>query len=232
MCLLCMKYCILGSTAQGAVTSANKDLEVGGWNEDSLGRRVETALGSFNTTIPEQAISRYNKYLDDLPVEKHVNKYWLTYSSMLTDIKTICPLQELASSLSKQFSSKVYSYVATQKRNKLDNIADSTSDIEAIFDMYEIDDDYNKLADKKDSSEDNEALIAGAKLAAEQSLFVDKIQDMFYTFVRTGELPQGNRDMSQGMYMVNSQITSQKDYPNCDFWKNTKNIVPSYANLD
>ena len=151
---------------------------------------------------------------------------------MLTDIKTICPLQELASSLSKQFSSKVYSYVATQKRNKLDNIADSTSDIEAIFDMYEIDDDYNKLADKKDSSEDNAALIAGAKLAAEQSLFVDKIQDMFYTFVRTGELPQGNRDMSQGMYMVNSQITSQKDYPNCDFWKNTKNIVPSYANLD
>ena len=221
-----------GSTAQGAVTTANKDLEVGGWNKDSLGRRVETALGSFNTTIPEQAISRYNKYLDDLPVEKHVNKYWLTYASMLTDIKTVCPLQELASSLSKHFSSKVYSYVATQKRNKMDNIADSTSDIEAIFDMYEIDDDYNKLADKGESNEDNEAMIEGAKLAAEQSLFVDKIQDMFYTYVRTGELPQGNRDMSQGMYMVNSQITSQKDYPNCDFWKSTKNIVPSYANLD
>jgi hypothetical protein len=86
--------------------------------------------------------------------------------------------------------------------------------------------------DSSPSAEDKEAMIAGAKLAAEQSLFVDKIQDMFYTFVRTGQLPQGNRDMSQGMYMVNSEITSQKDYPNCDFWKNTKNIVPSYANLD
>ena len=207
----------------------------GGWTKDSLGRRVETALGSFNTTIPEQAIKRYDTYLDSLPVGKHVNKHWLTYASMLTDIKTICPLQELAASLSKHFTSKVYSYVATQKRNKLDNIADSTSDIEAIFDMYEIDDDYSKLSDKEDSSpsaEDKEAMIAGAKIAAEQSLFVDKIQDMFYTFVRTGELPQGNRDMSQGMYMVNSEISSQKDYPNCDFWKNTKNIVPSYANLD
>jgi hypothetical protein len=77
-----------------------------------------------------------------------------------------------------------------------------------------------------------EALIAGAKVAAEQSAFVENIQNMFYKLVRTGNLPQG-KDMSQGMYLVNSVITTQKDsYPNCDFWKTTKNIVPTYANLD
>ena len=77
----------------------------------------------------------------------------------------------------------------------------------------------------------NEALIAGAKMAAEQSGFVENIQDMFYTFVRTGTLPKG-KDMSQGMYTVNSEIATQRNYPNCDFWKSTKNIVPTYANLD
>jgi hypothetical protein len=222
-----------GATAQGVVNQGNKDLEPNGWNKDSLGRRVETALGSFNTTIPEQAIKRYNEYLDSLPVEKQINKYWLIYSSMVTDIKTICPLQELATSLTKHFTANVYSYVATQKRNKLENIADSTSDIEAIFDMYEIDDEYKKLADKENSANDanNEDLIAGAKMAAEQSGFVENIQNMFYTFVRTGTLPKG-KDMSQGMYTVNSEIATQRNYPNCDFWKSTKNIVPTYANLD
>lgn len=225
---------VIGATAQGAVSEENKNLEPGGWNKDSLGRRVETALGSFNTTIPEQAIKRYNEYLDGLPVDKLVNKYWLAYASMISDIKTICPLQDLATSLSEQFSAKVYSYVATQRRNRLDNIADGTSDIEAIFDMYQIDDDYQKLADNEDSANaemNREELIAGAKVAAEQTAFVENIQDMFYTFVRTGTLPQG-KDMSQGMYTINAEITTQRNYPNCDFWKNTRNIVPTYANLD
>ena len=145
-----------------------------------------------------------------------------------------CPLQDLASSLSDQFSAKVYSYVATQRRNKLDNIADSTSDIEAIFDMYQIDDDYQKLAGNEDSANaemNKEELIAGAKVAAEQSAFVENIQDMFYTFVRTGTLPKG-KDISQGMYTINTEIITQRNYPNCDFWKNTRSIVPTYANLD
>ena len=204
------------------------------WNNNTLGRRVENALASFNTTVPDQAIKRYVEYLDTLSPYKHVNKNWLIYSSMISDIKTICPLQDMATSLATLFDAKIYSYVATQKRNKLDNIADSTSDIEAIFDMYQIDDAYQKLADKEDEANNNankEALIAGAKVAAEQSKFVENIQDMFYTFVRTGSLPQG-KDRTQGTYLVCSEIRTQKDYPNCDFWKNTKNIVPTYANLD
>jgi hypothetical protein len=224
---------VIGATAQGVVTEQNKNDE-DDWNENVLGRLVENALASFNKTVPEQAIKKYNEYLDSLSTGKHVNKYWLIYSSMISDIKTICPLQDMATSLATLFDAKIYSYVATQKRNKLDNIADSTSDIEAIFDMYQIDDAYQKLADKKDEANNNankEALIAGAKVAAEQSKFVENIQDMFYTFVRTGSLPQG-KDRTQGTYLVCSEIRTQKDYPNCDFWKNTKNIVPTYANLD
>ena len=222
-----------GATAQGVVTEENKNMEAD-WNNDTLGRRVENALASFDNTVPEQAFKRYVEYMDNLLAGKNVNKHWLIYSSMLSDIKTVCPLQDMAANLEKHFSAKVYSYVATQKRNKLDNIADSTSDIEAIFDLYQIDDDYQKLANKEDAENNDankEALIAGAKLAAEQSSFVENIQNMFYTFVSTGRLPQG-KDVSQGMYTVNSQVTGHANYENCDFWKNTKNIVPTYANLD
>ena len=194
------------------------------WNKDALERRVETSLGSFNVTIPGEALKRYRSSLDG---------NWLIYSTMVTDIRTVCPLQGMASTLGKNFAAKVYSYVATQKRNKLDKIADSTSDIEAIFDMYKIDDEYqhppNKAPDSAEKAE--EERIAGSKMAAEQTTFVQNIQDMFYEFVRTGELPQ-NKDVSQGMYTVDAEITTQKDYPNCDFWKNTKNIVPTFANLD
>ena len=149
---------------------------------------------------------------------------------MISDIKTICPLQDMAKTLADHFSAKIYSYVATQGRNKLDHIADSTSDIEAIFDMYQIDDDYKKLADK-DADEDKEAMLAGAQVADDQSKFVENMQNMFYTFVRTGVLPKG-KDMSQGMYIVNKDIITQTPYPNCDFWNTTRSIVPTYANLD
>ena len=217
------------------MSKQNLDSEPSGWTEDTLGRRVETALGSFNTSIPQQAIKRYTEKVDSMALSKNINKFWLIYSSMISDIKTICPLQDMAKTLADHFSAKIYSYVATQGRNKLDHIADSTSDIEAIFDMYQIDDDYKKLADKVNADgaadEDKEAMLAGAQVADDQSKFVENMQNMFYTFVRTGVLPKG-KDMSQGMYIVNKDIITQTPYPNCDFWKTTRSIVPTYANLD
>ena len=85
--------------------------------------------------------------------------------------------------------------------------------------------------DDKDADEDKAAMLAGAQVADDQSKFVENMQNMFYTFVRTGVLPKG-KDMSQGMYIVNKDIITQTPYPNCDFWKTTRSIVPTYANLD
>ena len=58
----------------------------------------------------------------------------------------------------------------------------------------------------------------------------------YCTVTKTAE--QTGRTMSMAvnlmtlMLTVNSEIATQRNYPNCDFWKNTKNIVPTYANLD
>ena len=93
-----------GSTAQGEVTESNQEFM--DWtDDDKFEAHVEGKLGSFNVTIPGQAMELYN-----------VSDHWQEYSSMISDIRTVCPLQELAQYVSQNFVSKVFSYVATQKR--------------------------------------------------------------------------------------------------------------------
>merc|ERR1712086_747600 len=117
---------VFGSTAQGEVTESNQEFM--DWtDDDKFEAHVEGKLGSFNVTIPGQAMELYN-----------VSDHWQEYASMISDIRTVCPLQELAQYVSQNFVSKVFSYVATQKRaDSLGGIADSTIDVAAIFGVYE-----------------------------------------------------------------------------------------------
>ena len=54
---------------------------------------------------------------------------------------------------------------------------------------------------------------------------------MFFTFVKTGNMPKNN-DLAHGMYIVDSDITTADSYQNCDFWEKAQKIVPTYAALD
>ena len=95
----------LGATAQGEVTADSAALL--NWNNsDTYEAHVEEKLGSFNVTIPGQAMSLYN-----------VSDHWQEYASMISDIRTVCPLQELATFVNENFVADVFSYVATQKRS-------------------------------------------------------------------------------------------------------------------
>ena len=67
----------------------------------------------------------------------NVSDHWQEYASMISDIRTVCPLQELADYASKNFVANVFSYVATQpKLDSMDGIADKTVDVSAIFGMF------------------------------------------------------------------------------------------------
>ena len=67
----------------------------------------------------------------------NVSDHWQEYASMISDIRTVCPLQQLADYASKNFVANVFSYVATQpKLDSMDGIADRTLDISAIFGMF------------------------------------------------------------------------------------------------
>ena len=88
----------------------------------------------------------------------------------------------------------MHSYVAAQARTSdLGEIADRTLDVEAIFEI-------------------NEPQTEG------EEKFGKNIRHMFYTFVRTGELP-GSKDVTKGMYVVWDVVISRMDYPPCEFWK-------------
>ena len=167
-------------------------------------------------TIPGQALKLYN-----------VSDHWQEYASMISDIRTICPLQELASYVNSKFTADVYSYVATQKRSSgplegkinpkisknpiypnftISGIADSTIDISAILGTYQAE------------TEDEKA-------------FVSNMQKLFASFVTNGNLPE-EINMNHGMYVVDKEVNTQRSYPHCDFWKNALDIVPTYAALD
>ena len=156
---------------------------------------VESKLGSFNTTIPGQAMTLYN-----------VSDHWQEYASMISDIRTVCPLQSLAEFVSENFVADVYSYVATQKRSHLGGVADRTIDVAAILGTF------------KGSNEG-------------ETKFAINMQQMFSTFVKTGKLPM-TKDVTLGMYIVDAEISTQRNYPKCDFWKQAQDIVPTYASLD
>lgn len=83
------------------------------WDDtDKFGAKVEEKLGSFNVTIPGKAMDLYN-----------VSDHWQEYSSMVSDIRTVCPLQDLAQYVSENFVADVFYYVADQKREPLGKYA-------------------------------------------------------------------------------------------------------------
>ena len=199
------------------MTAQNKE-RIDWTNTDEFETHVESKLGSFNVTIPGQALELYN-----------VSDHWQEYASMISDIRTICPLQELADYVNSNFIADVYSYVATQKRSSgplegtlkifktikkpqnypnftISGIADSTIDISAILGTYQAE------------TEDEKA-------------FVSNMQKLFASFVTNGNLPEEN-DMNLGMYVVDKEINTQRSYPHCNFWKDALDIVPTYAALD
>ena len=116
---------IPGATAQGEVTADKKDFL--DWTDSTKFEvHIESKLGSFNETLPQQVMDVYN-----------VSDHWQEYASMISDIRTVCPLQELADYASKNFVANVFSYVATQpKLDSMDGIADKTVDVSAIFGMF------------------------------------------------------------------------------------------------
>ena len=38
------------------------------------------------------------------------------------------------------------------------------------------------------------------------------------------------RDLTHGMYLIGAEVTTQREYPNCGFWKEY-GVVPQYGKL-
>ena len=109
--------------------------------------------------------------------------------SMVTDIRTICPLETLATTTGAAM------YVATSpsQTEGLGLVADSSTDIAAIF-------------------------------SNSQDSFSQKMREMFYKFVRGGDLA--------GVMMVGDTVEAVDNIANCPFWRETEPaIVPDFGKM-
>ena len=81
-----------GATAHSDATKGAFDMLK--WNDsDAFSARVEAKLGGFNISLPNKTLELYN-------TESGGDNY-IAYASMVSDIRTVCPLQELANMASR-----------------------------------------------------------------------------------------------------------------------------------
>eukprot|EP00096_Caligus_rogercresseyi_P002661 TRINITY_DN1488_c0_g1_i4.p1 TRINITY_DN1488_c0_g1~~TRINITY_DN1488_c0_g1_i4.p1 ORF type:complete len:803 (-),score=252.21 TRINITY_DN1488_c0_g1_i4:2011-4419(-) len=181
------------------VEATEENIGLMDWEDrDLFEALVEEKLGSFNVTLPGLALGHYNS-----------TDNWIDYISLLSDIRTLCPILNLAQEASVNSNTNVYSYIASQRRpNELGIIAEPESDISAIFGVYE-------------------------PTNSTETRFVTNMQELFYSFVKEGVFPYGDRDVALGYYKVDSKVSFRHEpRETCKFWENANHIVPEYANLD
>jgi len=121
---------VFGVAAQAEANSANYQLY--DWNNtDQVDSIVESNLGSFDVSLSAGALDLYNS-----------SNNWLEYISMVSDIRIVCPLKQFASNFKQNYSaSQVSFYIAQQanpsEENESGSVADSSTDISAIFGLFE-----------------------------------------------------------------------------------------------
>lgn len=202
---------VIGTTAHSEGTKALReeiDREINGDDmSQAIVKRVrDSALGQGEENLAEEAISRYNAT-------------WDGFVSMITDIRTVCPLLAMARTqvsieskavkLIKKFKSNITFYVATQGRTyKLPGtLADVNIDLSAILGAY-------------------------TPNVEPQKSFVKTMQDTFFNFVNEGVLPPlPSPAPAQPVLFIAKDAEWRNDYPNCGFWV-AKNFTPLYGRRD
>ena len=90
--------CPPGVTAQADANSNNFNLY--DWNNtDSVDMEIERRLGSFGVGLSAAAMRSYNESCN-----------WSKYISMVSDIRTVCPLNALAENFTKLYSDSFVSF--------------------------------------------------------------------------------------------------------------------------
>ena len=94
---------------------------------------MEGQLGSFNGELPKLALAQYKGDTDN----------WAEYSAMVTDLRTICPLEKLVGTMKNTYNFPIVSfYTATETRSgdgglETGNVADAGMDLGAILGLLE-----------------------------------------------------------------------------------------------
>lgn len=180
---------VFGIAAQAEANSANYQLY--DWNNtDQVDSIVESSLGSFDVSLSTGALDLYNS-----------SNNWLDYISMVSDIRSVCPLKQFASDFKQNYSnSQVSFYIAQQanpfEENESGSVADSSTDISAIFGLFE------------------------------DQRFGENLQRKFFSFVK-GHINKLSADVT----VFDKEIEKDNDERCSFWTKTSEEIVPNFGKL-
>ena len=96
------QYLFAGVPAQVEANATN--FQLFNWNNtDLVDSKIENSLGNFDLSLSGGALSLYNQ-----------TNNWSKYISMVSDIRTVCPLDEFANNFKKRFSDSHVSFYINQ----------------------------------------------------------------------------------------------------------------------
>lgn len=181
---------VFGVPAQVEANPTNYQLF--NWNNtDLVDSKIENSLGNFDITLSGGALKLYNQ-----------SNNWSKYISMVSDIRSVCPLDEFANNFKKRFSDSHVSFYINQEAApssaelNLGEVAPSTSDLAAIFGSWN----------------------------SEQHKYGDKLQRKFFQFVKS--YIQKLTPEVLIFDTVNKRFTDKR----CNFWLNgTNSLIPKYG---
>ena len=184
---------VIGATAHA---DANVELyrNVSEGEEKAIKAHIQnSALGQMN--LAEEAISRYNAT-------------WPGLSSLVSDLRTVCPLNALATKM----PTSAYFYVATFPIS----VSKSEDELEYQEPLAELGIDIAAIMGR----------VEGA--TPEERRYITAMQQLFYQFVRFGELHHGSERYSGRVLVVDQDTLPRNEYPNCNFWIQ-KDAVPRFG---
>ncbi|GLH07126.1 Neurotactin [Gryllus bimaculatus] len=184
---------VIGTTQHVAATAElrKKYEEWASSGEDGARAQVLQWLTQLvNRTVAEQAVALYN------------GTSWPAFAAMVSDIRTVCPLLDMARRLER--SSPVF-YVATQGRGDPE-VADAALDAEAITARFR-------------------------PLSPQQRRYMTAMQSFFYPFVGMGTLKRDTAAGTASVVLIGQDANPSLKYPNCDLWL-AADVVPRYARTD
>ena len=165
------------------------------WNDtDQTAAIVEGSLGSFSGELPAAAMEQYSGLGD-----------WTEYISMVSHVRTVCPLEELAARMRTDLAFPAVSFYTSAEARLGDegletgNVADGGMDVGAVLGL----------------------------LGDQSSRFQDSLQRKFLSFVKghLGKLSKGVMVFGQG-----SRMARRESLERCGFWRDTVDtVVPAYG---
>ena len=201
------KYFSAGVPAQVEANPTNYQLF--DWNNtDLVDSKIENSLGNFDITLSGGALKLYNQ-----------SNNWSKYISMVSDIRSVCPLDEFANNFKKRFSDSHVSFYINQVNIIIISGKSSHSNIsqEAAPSSADL-----SLGEVAPSTADLAAIFGSWN--SEQDKYGDKLQRKFFQFVKS--YIQKLTPEVLIFDTVNKRFTDKR----CNFWLNgTNSLIPKYG---